>query len=91
MARHFGKGKRTRKESFRKSQVRSFFSRNKIADNFDGRTVVVGGKDLFSKEEPDIGGTSTGGKGQETEDLQVEFVGNTIKSSKYTIWTFIPR
>jgi hypothetical protein len=91
MARHFGKGKSTRNKSFRKSQAWRYLSRKNNADNFEGRTVLVAGKGLTSKEEPDISSTSTTGKDQEEEELQVTFVGNNIKSSKYTIWTFIPR
>ena len=90
MARHFGKAKSTRNKSFRKSQAWRYLSRKNNADNFEGRTVPIGGKGLTSKEEPDIS-TTTSGKDQDAEDLQVQFVGNTIKSSKYTIWTFIPR
>ena len=88
MARHFGKGKSTRNKSFRKSQAWRYLSRKNNADNFEGRTVLVAGKGLTSKEEPDISSTSTTGKDQEEEELQVTFVGNNIKSSKYTIWTF---
>ena len=79
MSQHLGKGNNTRHGCFRGSQAWSFFGRNNIADDFDGRTLVVGGKDLPPKEEPDISGTSTEGIDEEAENLQVHFVGNTIK------------
>ena len=98
MARHIGKGKGSRKfsensrKSFRKSQAWRYLSRKDNADNFEGRTVLIGGKGLGVKEQPDtISNITDGDKDQEQEDLQVHFVGNTIKSSKYTILTFIPR
>ena len=91
MARHSGKEKSTRNKSFRKSQAWRYLSRKNNADNFEGRTVPVGGKGLTSREQPDTISTRTINKDQQDEDIQVHFVGNTIKSSKYTIFTFIPR
>ena len=95
MAKHFGKGQSTRNKSFRKSQAWRYLSRKNNADNFEGRTVHVGGIGLDKKDKPDHVNTNAqtekGKSDDEEEDLQVHFVGNTIKSSKYTIWTFIPR
>ena len=91
MARKFGKDKKDNNKlhkSFRKSQAWRYLSRKDNADNFEGRTVFVAQKGLSSKELPD---SIEPNSGQEDEDLQSKFVGNTIKSSKYTIFTFLPR
>ena len=91
MARKFGKGKSTKSQSFRKSQAWRYLSRRDNADNFEGRTVLVGGKGLDLKDQPDSSNTNANNDDKDKEDLQLHFVKNTIKSSKYTIWTFIPR
>ena len=91
MAKHFGKGKSTRNTSFRKSQAWRYLSRKDNAENFEGRTVVVNGKGIGEKDQPDGSRSTTNDKNPDQEDLQVHFVGNQIKSSKYTIFTFIPR
>ena len=91
MSRNFAKRERTINECFRKSQIWRSLSQKTNVDNFENRSVVVGGIGVTSKEEHGNIGTSAEDRNQETEDLQVDFVGNTIKSSKYTKWTFIPR
>ena len=88
MAKKFGKEKNNFNKSFRKSQAWRYLSRKDNADNFEGRTVLVAQKGLSAREQPDSSSTNAA---QEEEDLQVEFCGNTIKSSKYTIFTFLPR
>ena len=94
-------------QSFQKSQAWRYLSRKDNADNFEGRTVLVNGKGLPKVEngEDDVsdaapdsskqrkGGMKGGPNNKEGNDdeLQVHFGDNTIKSSKYTVWTFIPR
>ena len=91
MVRKFRKGSSKRNQSLRKSQAWRYLSRRNNADNFEGRTVLVGGKGLDLKDQPDSSNTNQNNEDKDKEDLQVHFVDNTIKSSKYTIWTFIPR
>ena len=96
MSRKFGRGNSAKGKSFRKSQAWRYLSRRDNAENFEGRTVPVGGRGL-DKKDPESGQTEPDGdkkgkkKNDSEEELQAHFVGNTIKSSKYTVWTFIPR
>jgi len=100
MVKKFGKDKNNFHKSFRKSQAWRYLSRKENADNFEGRTVLVAQKGLSKKDFADgVGrksirrpsGSTVGLTAQEDVDLQLKFVGNQIKSSKYTIFTFLPR
>ena len=95
MVKKFGKDKNNFHKSFRKSQAWRYLSRKDNAGNFEGRTVLVAQKGLSKKELPDGVGRKSIRRpsiaAQEDEDLQLKFVGNQIKSSKYTIFTFLPR
>ena len=92
MAGKFGKGKRvSRQSSRRKSQAWRYLSRRDNSDNFEGRTIFVGGKGLTTKDQADSSNSNSNSDGEDNDDLQIHFVNNTIKSSKYTIWTFFPR
>ena len=66
---------------------RKWTTRKRNADNFHGRTIPVGQKPSAILPSP-TSGQSDNGSSNET---QTQFVGNEVKTSKYTIWTFIPR
>ena len=102
MVKKFGKDKNNFHKSFRKSQAWRYLSRKENADNFEGRTVLVAQKGLSKKDFADGVGRKSIRRpsksirrpsltAQEDADLQLKFVGNQIKSSKYTIFTFLPR
>ena len=93
MVRKFSKDRKDKsnlQKSFRKSQAWRYLSRKDNADNFEGRTVFVAQKGLSANEFPDSARRPSA-SAKEEEDLQTKFVGNKIKSSKYTIFTFLPR
>ena len=54
----------------------------KSAKNFENRTVNVGHHELDFGPETEV---------TDEAEVQIEFVDNTIKSSKYTILTFLPK
>ena len=54
----------------------------KSAKNFENRTVNVGHRELDFGLETEV---------TDEAEAQIEFVDNTIKSSKYTILTFLPK
>jgi len=59
---------------------RKWTTRKRNAENFSKRVIHVG----------QDGSTANTGQSVD-EDLQSQFVGNDVKTSKYTIWSFIPR
>lgn len=68
----------------RRSQSRWRFG-TRSAKNFKQRVLDIGQKTLdVIDEEPDDAVSQQG-------EPQVEFVDNTIKSSKYTLLTFVPK
>ena len=61
----------------KKSKRWRFMTRKDNPSNFEGRTVFIG-RTATQDDQLD-------------EDKQIHFTNNAIKSSKYTILTFLPR
>ena len=76
---NFFKKKQT---GLQRSQSRWRFG-TRSARNFKERVLNVGQRPLSVNDETDFG--------QADQEPQTEFVANQIKSSKYTIITFLPR
>ena len=74
-----------RSNNSRRRQSRWRFG-TKSAKNFENRTVNVGHRELDFGPETEVTDASN-----EEAEVQIEFVDNTIKSSKYTILTFLPK
>ena len=71
-----------KRPGLQRSQSRWRFG-TRSARNFKERVLNVGQRPLSVNDDPDFG--------QANQEPQVEFVANQIKSSKYTIITFLPR
>ena len=63
-----------------RSAWRRWTTRKRFAENFAERVISVGQKPLPTTIDDGI-----------SEESQTQFVGNDIKTSKYTIFTFLPR
>ena len=76
---HIFKQNRGRSTNMQRRQSRWRFG-TKSAKNFQNRIINIGHREQDFENKNDNG----------TED-QIEFVDNTIKSSKYTLLTFLPK
>ena len=77
------KWKRRRASNLRNTQSRWRFG-TKSAKNFQERVIYVGQRSLNFEE-------SVSDQDTFNDEAQIEFVDNTIKSSKYTLLTFLPK
>ena len=73
---------------------RGLSQRKDNAANFARRVVTVGGGDASSARR--VGGGGISDETEKTNDgvddpPQSLFVNNAVKSSKYTVWSFLPR
>ena len=75
------KWKRRRSSNLRNTQSRWRFG-TKSAKNFQERVINVGQRPLNFEESV---------SDDTLNEAQIEFVDNTIKSSKYTLLTFLPK
>ena len=64
-----------------RSAWRRWTTRKRLAENYPERIVSVAQTPL----------TTSPADGETTEESQTQFVDNDIKTSKYTLFTFLPR